>query len=57
MLSPVALVFFASGFVKLVRDYAVDGRIGTLASLLIIFSIQLFILALVSETIINRSTD
>lgn len=54
MLSPVAGVFFIAGSVKLVKDFIVDGFIGTFALLLILFAIQMFFLAVISEVIIKR---
>jgi glycosyltransferase involved in cell wall biosynthesis len=54
MLSPIAFIFFAVGLGKLVKDFIVDGYIGTLAFLLILFSIQMFFLAVISEVIIKR---
>lgn len=54
MLSPVAAIFFLAGLVKLVKDFVVNGYIGTLALLLILFAIQMFFMAVISEVIIKR---
>jgi len=52
-LTPACLIIFLLGLAKLIRDYILEGHIGILAALLIIFSIQLFFMALVSEVIIK----
>jgi len=54
MLSPVAAFFFLVGLIKLVKDFIVNGYIGTLALLLILFAIQMFFMAMISEVIIKR---
>ncbi|HNP75076.1 MAG TPA: glycosyltransferase family 2 protein [bacterium] len=54
MLSPVAAIFFIAGLVKLVKDFTINGYIGTLALLLILFAIQMFFMAVISEVIIKR---
>ena len=57
MLSPFALVSLVLGVSKGIRDIIVEGYIGTLASLLIIFAFQIFLLALISEVIIRKSSN
>ena len=54
MLSPVAAIFFLVGLAKLAKDFIVNGYIGTLALLLILFAIQMFFMAVISEVIIKR---
>ncbi|NCN07250.1 glycosyltransferase family 2 protein [Candidatus Falkowbacteria bacterium] len=54
MLSPLALLFLLAGLAKLVKDFVVNGYIGTLALLLILFAVQIFIMAIISEVIIKR---
>ncbi len=54
MLSPIAIVFFLAGLVKMIKDFVVNGYIGTLALLLILFAIQMFFMAIISEVIIKR---
>jgi len=56
MLSPLAILFLLAGVAKGIRDIIVVAHIGTLASILILISIQIFLLALISEVVIKRGT-
>jgi len=55
-LSPFIVITLILGILKLIKDIVVEGQIGTLAALLIIFSFQLFFMAIISEVIIKRNT-
>jgi len=54
MLSPIAWVLLALGMLKGVKDIWLDGTIGILAAILIIFAIQVFVIALIGEVVIKR---
>ncbi len=56
MLSPLAFLFLIAGVGKGIRDIIVVSHIGTLASILILISVQIFLLALISEVVIKRGT-
>ena len=56
MLSPVFLLFLVLGVSKAVKDLLAVGYIGTLSSILILLSMQIFFLSLISEVIIKRGS-
>ena len=55
MLFPIFLLIFSVGIIRSVRDLIVEGFIGTLASLLVILSLQIFVMALITEVIIKKN--
>ena len=56
MLSPIFFLFLSLGVLRGIRDILVEGAIGSLALILIISSIQIFVLALITEVIIKSNS-